>query len=117
MNVKISYTIPFDEVPERVNELLTQAGRSLEAHGQTIRPNSFDDNFYIFESLEKIDKVRKHLNSIDLLLQDCYTILAAYNKTLAELKIQQIREEPTSDAMAVEGRLSSGPSKGTDNKV
>ena len=85
MNVKIAYTIPFERVPSKVDELLVDASRNLEEISSLLKQNQFEENDRsVIEKLEKIDKLRKELMTVDLLLKDCYTILAGYNKVLAE---------------------------------
>ena len=116
MNVKITYTIPFETVPNKVNDLLVEAGRTLEGLGAQVRPIQFEeDDQSIIQKLDKIDKMRKELMSIDLLLEDCYTILAGYNKALADMRMpQNAKQEQTYDGMAEQGGSSVYPSKSTD---
>lgn len=116
MNVKITYTIPFDRVPSKVDELLGEVGRTLEGIGSLVRPIQFDEEgYHIIEKLDKIDKMRKELMSVDLLLEDCYTILAGYNKALADMRMpQNSKQEQTNDGMAEQGGSSVYPPKSTD---
>ena len=119
MNVKISYTIPFERVPSKVDELLGEVGRTLEGIGSLVRPMQFDEEgCHIIQKLEKIDKMRKDLMSVDLLLEDCYTILAGYNKALADMKMPpNAKQEFANDRVADEGRSSIHPTEGSGNQV
>ena len=97
MRVKISYSVDFDEVPKIVNEKLTAIGSSLENCGKSVKSDLWDISH--LENLESIDSVRKQLAGLDAQLEDCYSILAGYNKALADMKLpaeeqneQQTRE-------------------------
>ena len=117
MNVKISYTIPFDRIPSKVDELLMESGRNLEGLGSRLRPNSFDEEpTVVMYKLDLIEKTRKELASIDFLLEDCYSILAGYNKALADMKMPK-QQEQIRERMADEGGSSSNPTKSTDGKT
>lgn len=105
MNVKISYTVPFDRVPSKIDELLTEASRNLEGVGGMLKPNAFDEEGgSILQKLDLIEKTRKEMMTIDLVLEDCYTILAGYNKALADMRMP--RKEETDGRLANEGRSS-----------
>ena len=99
MNVKIAYTIPFERVPKKVDELLLDASHNLESISSALKQNQFEENDRsVIEKLEKIDKLRKNLMTVDLLLKDCYTILAGYNKVLAEA-----HETPQNESQNADG--------------
>ena len=117
MNVKITYTVPFDRVPSKVDELLSEAGRTLEGVGSLVRPMQFDEEpYHLIQKLEKIDKMRRDLMAVDLLLEDCYTILAGYNKALADMKMPpNAKQELHNDRMADEGRPSVHSTEGSSN--
>lgn len=87
MRVKISYTVEFDEVPKIVNEKLLAIGNTLENCGRAVSSDLWDSSH--IEKLESIDIVRKQLTLLDTQLEDCYSILAGYNKALAEAKMPQ----------------------------
>lgn len=115
MNVKISYTVPFDEVPDKVDDLLVNVGRNLEVLGAGLIPTRFSDNSAgVLEKLDKIINARKQLTSVDLLLEDCYNILAGYNKAVADMRAPKTRES-TSDKLADEGGSSSDPAKSSSD--
>ena len=119
MNVKISYTVPMERVPSKVDELLTESGKHLSILGDGLKQVNFDENdSALLAKLEKIDKARKQLMSIDLLLEDCYTILASYNKALADMKMPpSAKQETLNDGMAEQGRSGVHPAESSSNKV
>ena len=119
MNVKISYTIPFDRIPSKVDELLGEVGRTLEGVGSQVRPMQFEeDGCRIIEKLDKIDKMRRDLMAVDLLLEDCYTILASYNKALADMKMPpNAEQEVIHDGVAEQGRSGVHPAESSSNPV
>ena len=84
MNVGISYTVEFEELPIEVKKLLVETrvlveNGVLEAFEST--ENSLDDENY-FRVLKNIEDTRKKLFKADLRLQDCHAILAEYQKML-----------------------------------
>lgn len=116
MNVKISYTIPFDRVPSKIDELLMEAGKDLENVGHSLKPVSFDyEPTTTMLTLDRIDEVRKKLTAVDLVLEDCYTILASYNKAMADMKMP--RKEQENVGLAREGGLSSNSTESGNGKV
>lgn len=119
MNVKISYTVPMERVPSKVDELLAESGQQLSILGEGLKQVNFDESDpVIIAKLEKIDKVRKQLMSIDLLLEDCYTILASYNKALADMKmLPNAKQETLNDEMAEQGRSGVHPTESSSNSV
>ena len=56
-----------------------------------------DDNCSIEEQLSRVDKVRRELSGIDLILLDCSEILHGYQKTLVQLREPQIPIEENHD--------------------
>ena len=102
MNVKISYTVPMERVPSKIDELLAESGQQLSVLGESLKQINFDESSSaVIAKLEKIDKARKQLMSIDLLFEDCYTILASYNKALADMKMpSSTKQETQHDGMA-----------------
>lgn len=117
MNVKISYTIPFEKVPETITELMRQSSNELEGTGSKLKMNAFDEHEETpLQKMKRIDEVRKQLSTIDLLLEDCYSILASYNKALADMHMPK-REEQPSERMADERGSSSNPTESSDGKT
>lgn len=118
MNVKISYTVDFEKVPETVTDLIRQASNNLQVVGESLKGNSFDqDEDSVLEKMKRIDAVRKKLASIDFLLEDCYTILAGYNRALAEMHMpKQQTEEPQHERIQQRGS-SDGPTEGSNDAL
>jgi len=82
MNVRISYTVDIEEVPDRIRMLLSEAYSCL----QTVVENknfSLNKN-NVLDTLERIKIAREKMLTVDTQLADCYNILAGYNKALAE---------------------------------
>lgn len=117
MNVKISYTVPFDQVPETVTELMRQSCNNLQATGEKLKINAFDEREESpLEKMKRIDEVRKQLSTIDLLLEDCYTILAGYNKALADMHMPKHRMEPQHERVQ-HGGSSDNPTESPDGVI
>lgn len=116
MNVKISYTVPFERVPSKVDELLMEAGRDLESAGGMLKPNTFDDEpTVVMFKLDLIEKTRQKMLAVDLILEDCYTILASYNKAMADMKMP--RKEENNGGLAREGGSSSNSTESGNDKT
>jgi hypothetical protein len=80
MNVKISMTLPFKEIPDHIEKVLK--GRAEEvASIQNILEYSICCAD-ISGTLDDIDHIRKRLASLDFLLADCYSILRSYEERL-----------------------------------
>ena len=93
MRVKLSYTVEFDDVPMVVNDKLREIGGSLEKCGMAVKPEIWEDSTILY-SLDRINDVRKQLALLDAQLEDCYSILAGYNKALADMKLpSEVQEE------------------------
>jgi hypothetical protein len=95
MNVKITYSVPFEKVPEKIDTLVREASIELQKASEELAPSS-----EILATLETIDNIRKKLAQVDFLLEDCYSILAGYNKTLAELRLPRKKDEQHDDTNA-----------------
>jgi hypothetical protein len=90
MNVKITYSVPIDKVPNKVDELVQDCKTQLEDVSKNLE--SFSD-IDVINKIDTIDTLRKKLASVDFLLEDCYSILIAYNKTIADIKLSQIKKQ------------------------
>ena len=113
MNVKITYAVPFERVPNKVNSLLDEASRDLEMISDTLKLSSSPANTStIIAKLDNISSLRKKLLSVDLLLEDCYSILASYNKALAELKMPNQTGDKDAGSDLHEGGSNSDSSNG-----
>ena len=91
MNVKISYTVPFEEVPKRVSNLLIENRNTVEEIAEIINQINVSDS-NILTALSTIDSLRKKLFKIDTQLGDCYSILAGYNKVLSDVVVAKDQE-------------------------
>lgn len=98
MRVKISYTVEFDDVPKIVNDKLREVAGSLEKAGMGLKPDLWDHDWDLLQRLDHIDAMRKHLMTLDSQLADCYSILAGYNKALADSKLPPEMPETATDA-------------------
>lgn len=118
MNVKISYTVPFSRVPDTITELMRQTCNDLEAAGSKLKMNAFDEREETpLQKMKRIDEVRKELSTIDLLLEDCYTILAGYNKALAEMHMPKQRAEEPQHERVQQGGSSNSSTEGSNGSV
>jgi hypothetical protein len=86
MNAKISYTVPFEKIPQKISQVL-QTTDIDEIH-KTL-DNFYVNREYIGSTLQEIDSIRKQLATLDLLMEDCYNILAAY-----DAKMQGVQQRP-----------------------
>lgn len=115
MDVKISYAIPFERVPSKVDDLLREAARNLEIIASQTKPAEGNESTEgTLEKLKNIDSARRKLVSVDLLLADCYTILASYNKELAEMHMPK-QQEATKHGTVFQGGSSSNPTESTNS--
>ena len=95
MKVNIQYSIELDEIPGKVREFLTHASAdsiSIQA-GLKYGISMIDGNVSIDEQLSQIDKVRRQMADIDLVLLDCSEILHGYQKALVQLREPQLPVE------------------------
>jgi hypothetical protein len=84
MDVKISYTVPFDEVPSRIQSLLVE--NRIKTEEVVDRINEIHVNAEnLITTINRIDSIRKILFRVDTQLADCYNILIGYNKAKADL--------------------------------
>ena len=92
MKVTIQYSIELDEIPAKVREFMmnaTQKNNSIEA-GLKYIMSLMDDGGSLEEQLSRIDKVRRDLADIDLVLLDSSEILHGYQKALVQLREPQL---------------------------
>ena len=77
MNVKISYTVPFEEVPEKVGSILADTSDDLHIVAKQIEDvaNQVVDNP---AKISNVNSLRGRLAAIDMAIGDCYSILAGY---------------------------------------
>ena len=98
MKVKISYTIDFDELPEKVSELAQNTVRELLLEGaevvdpiQNINPNN------LVEVISKLQTFRQSLMKYDMQLADYVTLLANYEKARLNIMTEEEVEEEVTD--------------------
>lgn len=97
MRVKISYSVEFDDVPRIVQSQLYGVISELDNIKYKIHPEAIPvDNI---KKLDAIDSARRKLAVLDAQLEDCYSILAGYNKALADMQLPKVEpvEETTND--------------------
>lgn len=80
MNVKISLTVPFEEVPRHIENVLRESAEKADSIDNMLRYGICCAD--VREAMHDIDSVRKKLASLDFLMQDCYNILASYQDRL-----------------------------------
>jgi hypothetical protein len=98
MRVKISYSVNFDDVPKIVNDKLAEISLRLSLTKREIDPDGpFGEISDSIKKLDAIDTVRRKMATLDAELEDCYSILAGYNKALADMKLpkaEPVEETP-----------------------
>ena len=115
MNVKITYTIPLDEVPEKINGLLDEVPKTLRILANQVNPDAHREVSSPSEKLNTINAVRKKMVSVDLLLDDCYTILAGYEKTIADIRVGNMKGEQEADGKILKGGSGNDPAEGSNS--
>jgi hypothetical protein len=95
MNVKISYTIPFKQIPEHINKVLRDAADPASNIENRLR--YFMESDDQTDGINEIDEIRKKMASLDLLLRDCYNILVGYNEALEGNMPQTNQKEDLSE--------------------
>lgn len=81
MKVKLSYTVNLDDVPNEVSTLLNlKTNLEYDKLMDSVYDSLNQKNY--FTAIQNIDSVRKKLNSIDMVLSDCQSILTGYTKAL-----------------------------------
>jgi len=87
MQVKISFTVDSDSIPEIVDDKIDEVYKSLEGIVDVIHPQVSDKS--IVTTLSWIENTRKKLLQVDTKLADCYSILAGYGKLILESHVNQ----------------------------
>jgi hypothetical protein len=85
MKVKISYSVPFNSIPDRINNLLIECSQNLLNCSGILKNPSLDED----SKLEAILNVREKLSEVDFLLEDCYSIVSGYLQTKDKLEEKQ----------------------------
>ena len=91
MNVKISLTVPFEEVPLHIEKVLKESAEKAASIDNMLRYGICC--VHVSDAMHDIDGVRKKLASLDFLMQDCYNILASYQERLSGAGQQIVQDE------------------------
>jgi hypothetical protein len=79
MNVKINFSVPFEQVPANVQKFVRATNTDLVNIEETLQDFEISS---VGEGLAKIDSIRRQLAHVDMFLRDCYSILQAYENHL-----------------------------------
>lgn len=91
MQVKISFTVDLEEVPKKVDEALQDAYRNMqEVIDGHMAPVT---KYNVQEMMIWMDKARKQILRVDTRLMECYSMLAGYNKAIADSYLPQSEEQ------------------------
>jgi hypothetical protein len=80
MNVKISLTLPFKDIPNHIEKVLKDRAEEVASIQNLLEYSICCAD--IDGTLADIDDIRKRLASLDFLLADCYSILRSYKERL-----------------------------------
>tara|TARA_Y100001963_G_scaffold155035_1_gene245139 strand:- start:3443 stop:3763 length:321 start_codon:yes stop_codon:yes gene_type:complete len=96
LKVKISYTVDFESVPNKVADLLSERTEQLEHAVGTLeniaRQARTGD---VTSSIEGLDDLRKSLLEVDTALMDSYNLAVSYLQAKANLAAQVVAEQQT----------------------
>ena len=88
--VKITYAIGLEEVPHETQKLYQEAIEWLRSSLDKLEEISFDDKEANPQSiLEKIDKARRLMATVDQRLDDCISILSGYHQAMLQINMPQ----------------------------
>jgi hypothetical protein len=83
MKVKLSYTVDLDDVPNEVNTILNlKTNLKYDDMMNSVYESLSQKNYLV--AIDNIDLVRKKLSAIDMVLNDCQSILTGYTKALVQ---------------------------------
>lgn len=83
MKVKLSYTVELDDVPKEVSTILNlKTNLEYDNMMNSVYESLNQKNYLV--AIENIDLVRKKLSAIDIVLNDCQSILTGYTKALVQ---------------------------------
>ena len=102
MKVKISYTIDFDELPDKVKGLLDNTLNELtcKAVALQVHAGDIDAAESNLETISKLQTFRQYLMKYDMQLADYVGLLSNYEK--ARLDVMTAEEDTTSEDSANE---------------
>ena len=97
MKVKISYTIDFDELPDKVKGLLDNTLNELtcKAVALQVHAGDIDATESNLETISKLQTFRQSLMKYDMQLADYVGLLSNYEK--ARLDVMTVEEDTTSE--------------------
>jgi len=88
MRVNISYSVDFDDVPDKVVEFVKEVElirTSMSDMEESITGAISKKNYTV--AVEQMAAMRDRLASMDSRLDDCMHIITGYSKTLAEMAV------------------------------
>ncbi len=82
MNAKMIVTVPIDQIPAKVSELLSNISNKFHELSNTMEYSSrnIGDENDLLNETNNLDNMRKTLTLIDANIEDCYSILKGYIK-------------------------------------
>tara|TARA_B100000029_G_C17448713_1_gene914193 strand:- start:556 stop:930 length:375 start_codon:yes stop_codon:yes gene_type:complete len=84
--VKITYAIDLNKVPNRTQELITEAYYWLSGALSKLETLRLDDEAVNFQShFDQIDFIRRALANVDQRLDDCTAIMQGYHQAVLDL--------------------------------
>lgn len=87
MRATISYSVNFDDLPEKIAGLISEAIEELSnkaVKDLSCAHKEIQQNNNVNASVKKIDNVREKLADIDTRLSECTNILLGYQKALID---------------------------------
>ena len=95
--VNITYSVEFDEILEVMKGLITKSYnsniRSVEVKFAELTKSL--DSKHEKEALQSIDEMRKNLVDFDMRLNDCFGIIAEYQRTLLSPDSAEVEDDPS----------------------
>lgn len=102
MNVKISITVPVEDVPIKISEFIENNVSLINrySHQLSLISEKIKNNYDMLSNLSELDDIRKKIFIIDSSLEDCYSILKGYVNYEYKLQPQEekrVENNVTSD--------------------
>ena len=100
MKVKISYTIDFDEVPTKVQNLLEGTLEELQSEASSLQLHGSDMDAAKskLEIISKLQTFRQSLMKYDMQLADYVNLLANYEKATLDIMTDNTEEEEQNES-------------------
>lgn len=100
MKVKISYTIDFDEVPTKVQNLLEGTLEELQSETSSLQLHGSDMDITKskLEIISKLQTFRQSLMKYDMQLADYVNLLANYEKATLDIMTDNTEEEEQNES-------------------